>query len=165
MLRCESTRKNKHLLLHRMSLEISVGVEGRPASTCYRMDRHLGTRGSVDQILVPVQVRACSVSEVCVTHIDMSGAPQQGHLTARSSSIPRKRRPMRTNSVAGMTRDESTGFILKRSTAESSHGRGAAEFSELPTGGAQHHQRQRHHHPTHDFQDIRSPNPTSNSLR
>ena len=46
-----------------------------------------------------VQMRACRVST--------SVASQQGHLSATCSSIPMKRLPMPTNSVAGMTHSES----------------------------------------------------------
>ena len=53
--------------------------------------------------------RACRVSA--------SVAPQQGHLIARNSSIPRKRRPAYKNSGARMTLDESTGFALKKAVA------------------------------------------------
>ena len=44
-------------------------------------------------------------------------ASQQGHLAARGSSIPRKRRPIDTSSEAGTIRAESTGLALRQATA------------------------------------------------
>lgn len=46
--------------------------------------------------------------------VPISLARKQGHLAAMNFCIPKKRRPVDTNSEAGITLDESTGVVLKK---------------------------------------------------
>ena len=92
-------------------------LQGAPLSTWWRIDIRSRVRDSAwtkgscwsTCALDRWHNRACRVLA--------SVAPQQGHLVARNSSIPIKRRLADINSNAGMTLDESMGLAFRKAVA------------------------------------------------
>ena len=67
--------------------------------------------------LVLVHLCARPVTQFCICRVLTSATPQQGHLAARNSSIPKNLFPAVTNSDAEMVLAESTGLAFKKAVA------------------------------------------------